>query len=404
MKNESLGFTPSSSTFSQYWQLDPAVTFLNHGSFGACPSPVLELQQQLRQRIEHQPLQFFGRDLETLLDQARCQLAKFVGADPEDLAFVPNATTGVNTILRSLRFTPGDELLTTTQEYNACRNALNFVAERTGAIVVVADVPYPIASPDQVVAAVLSATSPRTRLALLDHVVSQTGLVFPIAELVQALTAVGIDTLIDGAHAPGMVPLDLIQIGATYYTGNCHKWLCAPKGAAFLAVRADRQSQIHPLTISHGANSPRQDRSRFRLEFDWTGTADPTPYLCVPRAIEFLATLLPGGWPALMAHNQAQALAARNLLCDQFNVAPPSPDGMVGALATIPLPAGDAIALQDALLEKFNIEVPIIPFPHPPHRLLRISAQIYNTPEHYDYLAKSLVTLLNQREKVRDCE
>jgi isopenicillin-N epimerase len=350
----------------------------------------------LRQRLERQPLQFFGRDFEALLDQARNGLAEFVGADSLDLVFVPNATTGVNAVLRSLIFTPDDELLTTSQEYNACRNALNFVAERSGATIVVAEVPYPIASPQQVIESVLNAVTSKTRLVLLDHVTSQTGLVLPIAELIGALQNRGIDTLIDGAHAPGMVPLNLKTLGATYYTGNCHKWVSAPKGAAFLYVRRDKQSEIRPLTISHGANSPRRDRSRFQLEFDWMGTDDPTAYLCVPKAIQFMGSLLPGGWTELMANNRANAIAARNVLCTMLDVPPPCPETMLGSLATVPLPNGSYIELQDALLEKYQIEVPIVPFPESPHRLVRISAQIYNTLEQYEYLGQALLTLLNR--------
>lgn len=304
MKEGISDFALDTSYFQSFWSLDPAITFLNHGSYGACPLPVLEAQQRLREQLEREPLRFFMREYEALLDTARSQLAAFVGAEVDELAFVPNATTGVNSVLRSLPFTPSDEILTTNQEYNACRNALNFIASRTGAKVVVATVPFPLESPNQVVEAVMERVSPRTRLALLDHVTSQTALIFPIQELVNKLAARGVDTLVDGAHAPGMVPLNLHEIGATYYTGNCHKWLCAPKGAGFLYVRRDRQSAIRPLTISHGANSRRTDKSRFQLEFDWTGTDDPTAYLCVPEAIQFLGSLLPGGWSQLMQNNQ----------------------------------------------------------------------------------------------------
>jgi isopenicillin-N epimerase len=329
------------------------------------------------------------------LDQAREALATFVGASVEELVFVPNATTGVNAVLRSLNFSPTDELLTTSQEYNACRNALDFVAARSGATVVVAEVPFPIESPNQVIEAVLSKVTDRTRLALIDHVVSQTGMIFPIAQLVQAFCDRGIDTMIDGAHAPGMVDLNLTQLGATYYASTCHKWMCAPKGAAFLYVKKEKQAEIRPLTISHGANSPRRDRSRFQLEFDWMGTDDPTAYLSVPSAIEFMNSLLPGGWAELKARNRSTAIAARNQLCELLNVAPPCPEEMVGSLATIPLPDGSYVELQDALLEKFNIEVPIVPFPQAPKRLVRISAQLYNTAEHYEYLGQSLQTLLH---------
>lgn len=349
--------------------------------------------------MERQPLQFFGRDLEGLLDQSRRQLAEFVGAEAEDLAFVPNATTGINTVLRSLRFAPGDQLLTTNQEYNACRNALNYVADRAGLEVKVAQVPFPIASADRIIEAVLQAVTSKTRLALLDHVVSQTGLVFPIAQLVRELSQRGIETLIDGAHAPGMLPLNLRQIGATYYTGNCHKWLCAPKGAAFLYVQPDRQSAIHPLTISHGANACRPDRSRFRLEMDWVGTDDPTPYLCIPIAIQFLGSLLPGGWLELMQQNHQRAIAARRWICQTLEIAPPCPDELLGSMAVIPLPDGSGPALQDDLLERYGIEVPIIPFPAAPQRLVRVSAQLYNASIQFEWLAQALIELLNEEKQ-----
>jgi isopenicillin-N epimerase len=389
--------SPKMSAFARHWLLDSEITFLNHGSFGACPIPVLEFQQQLRARLERQPLQFFGRDFEGLLDQARESLAEFVGAEAQDLVFVPNATTGVNVVLRSLSFSPADELLTTNQEYNACRNAFNFISERTGAKIIVAEVPYPIDRPQQVIEAVLKAVTPRTKLVLIDHVTSQTGLVFPIAPLIQKLSAQGIDTLIDGAHAPGMVPLNLQKIQPTYYTGNLHKWVSSPKGAAFLYAQRDRQSKIRPLTISHGANSPRTDRSRFQLEFDWMGTDDPTAYLSVPAAITFMGALFPGGWGELMEQNRRKAIAARKQLAQALNVELPCPEDMLGSLATLPLPDGSYIELQDALLEKFKIEVPIVPYPAVPKRLVRISAQIYNTAEQYDFLGVALQTLLSAK-------
>jgi isopenicillin-N epimerase len=391
------------SDLARFWTLDPAVTFLNHGSFGACPRPVLEAQQRLRERLERQPVRFLGRELEGLLDGARRELAAFLGADPEGLALVPNATTGVNAVLRWLTLAPGDEVLVTDHAYNACRNALDVAAAAARAMVVVVPVPFPLRSGEEVVAAVLARATRRTRLALLDHVTSPTGLVLPIAKLVRELAAQGIDTLVDGAHAPGMLPLDLGALGAAYYAGNCHKWLCAPKGAGFLHVRRDRRDRVRPVVISHGANSPRTDRSRFLLEFDWTGTQDPTPYLCVPEAIRFLGGLLPGGWPALMARNRSLALEARRILCDALAAPSPCPEEMIGALAAVPLPDGDAgppvsplylSPLQDALLERFAIEVPIVPWPAPPKRLVRVSCQAYNDRADYERLAAALVGLI----------
>ena len=388
-----------------HWRLDPSIAFLNHGSFGACPEEVLAEQQRWRERMERQPVQFFVRDLEPLLDDARAALAAFLGADPQDVAFVPNATTGVSAVLRSLHFAAADELLTTNHAYNACRNNLDLAAATAGARVVVAEVPFPIASADDVVAAVLERVTPRTRLALLDHVTSPTALIFPIERLVRALAERGIETLVDGAHAPGMVPLNIADVGAAYYAGNCHKWLCAPKGVGFLYVRRDRQRAIRPTTLSHGANSPRTDRSRFLQEFDWIGTDDPTAYLCIPESLIFLSGLLPGGWSALMQHNHDLALAARRTICGALELPMPCPDAMIGALAAFPIADGSpgpassmphTDPLQAALLTHHRIEVPVVPWPAPPRRLLRISAQIYNCPADYARLAAALRTLLQE--------
>lgn len=391
--------TENLSPWLNLWSLDPNIIFLNHGSFGACPKVVLARQCLLRAQMEQEPVRFFGLELEELLDTARQELANFVGADAANLVFVPNATTGVNTVLRSLSFQPGDELLTTNHEYNASRNALDFAAKQAGARVVVANVPFPLSSPEHCIEAVLAQVSTKTKLVLLDHVTSQTGLVFPLKILIRELAERGIEVLVDGAHAPGMISINLQELGAAYYTGNCHKWLCAPKGAAFLYIRADRQSIARPLVISHGANSPRTDRSQFHLEFDWTGTADPTPYLCVPEAIRFLGQLLPGGWPALMAHNRAIALTARQLLCQALGVEPPCPEALIGSMAVIPLPLGSAEQLQTDLFQRFQIEVPVTPWQGSVNRLIRVSAQIYNTLTDYDVLAGALVELLAEQQK-----
>ena len=332
------------------WLLDPDVVFLNHGSFGACPQPVLDYQQAMRARLERQPVQFFVRDLEDLLDEARAALGAFLGAPAQDLAWVPNATTGVNAVLRSLALEPGDELLVIDHEYNACRNTLDFVAARAGARVVVVPLPFPIADPETAVAAILARVSDRTRLALIDHVTSQTGLVLPIARIVAALRDRGVETLVDGAHAPGMLPLDLSGLGAAWYTGNCHKWLCAPKGAGFLYVRPDLQSTVRPVTISHGANATRRDRSRFLLEFDWTGTGDPTAILAVPEALRFMGGLLAGGWPALREHNRTLVLEGRDMLCASLGIEPPCPDDMIGSLSSLPLPDGDGAPPELSLI------------------------------------------------------
>jgi isopenicillin-N epimerase len=237
-------------------------------------------------------------------------------------------------------------------------------------------------------------------------VTSQTGLVLPVQRLVRELAGCGVDTLVDGAHAPGMLELSLDDLGAAFFAGNCHKWVCAPKGAAFLHVRRDLRERVRPVVISHGANSTRTDRSRFHLEFDWVGTDDPTAVLCVPEAIRFMGSLLAGGWQELRRRNRQLALQARDILCRGLGIEPPCPDEMIGSMAALPLPRGGpeqpvsalyTEELQLALLERWRIEVPIIPWPAPPDRLVRISAQAYNRSEQYRRLAGALAELLAER-------
>jgi isopenicillin-N epimerase len=375
--------------FASLWRLDPAVTYLNHGSFGACPSAVLEVQAALRLEMEREPVDFLVGALPARLNAAREALASFLAAEPQDLVFVPNATAGVNAVLRSLSLEPEDELLLTNHTYAACRHTVEFVAERTGARVVVANLPFPCRDDGEIIAAVLKCVSARTRLALLDHVTSPTALVLPVARLVSDLQDRGVDTLVDGAHAPGMVPLGLSELGAAYYTGNAHKWLCAPKGAAFLHVRRERQAELHPNVISHGYSLG------FHAEFDWPGTLDPTPWLCVPEALRFIGGLLPGGWLQVMATNRALTLQARALLLESSEVDVPCPEAMIGSMASVPLPPGavgsaahrlDCEGLHAWFRER-GVETWLYPRPVP---LLRISAQLYNDLDQFKKLANLL--------------
>jgi isopenicillin-N epimerase len=402
----------------RHWPFDDDALFLNHGSFGACPRPVLEAQARLRERMESDPVRFFTREAPALLAAAREALGAFLGADPDDLAFVRNATAALGSVLRSAPLRAGDEVLLTDHEYNATRNAAEHAARERGARVVVARIPFPLRpglpGPEQVVEAVLARAGPRTRLAVLDHVTSQTGLVFPIERLVRELQARGLEVLVDGAHAPGMLPLDLRSLGAEYYAGNCHKWLCAPKGAGFLCVRRDRQARVRPAVISHGANAPvPAGGRRFRLEFDWMGTDDPTPALCVPEALRFLPTLVPGGWPEIMQRNRGLALEARRIVAEALGVGLPCPDEMIGSLASLPVPevAGlppvDATsafaldALHDELFRRHRIQAAVLACPAHPGRLLRISAALYNERADYQRLAQALGELLGGARDAR---
>ena len=390
------------SAFAQHWSLSPEIIFLNHGSFGACPRVVLAAQHEMRARMEREPVRFMQRELEPLLDAAREQLAAFLKADPRHLAFVANATAGVNAVVRSLDFQPGDEILTTDHDYNACRCVLLDTARRTGARVIVARVPFPVTGEQPIIDAILAATTARTQLAFIDHITSPTALVFPIGKIVRQLEERGIDCLVDGAHAPGSLPLDLDGLRPAYYTGNLHKWVCAPKGAAFLYVRPDKQEPIRPAVISHGENIRRPGRSHFHDRFDWPGTFDPTAWLSVPDALRFGANLHPGGWQELYDQNRTLAAAGRALVAGRLGVPLPAPNSLLAAMATIPLPetfqrvpfTADRIdPLQTRLLEEHRIEIPIIRWGEPARRYVRLSAQAYNSTEDYRALAAALAAM-----------
>jgi isopenicillin-N epimerase len=407
------------SPLARRWALDPDVTFLNHGSYGACPVEVLAVQREWRDRLERQPVKFLSRELEGHLADVRRAVAAYIGAQPDDLGLIANATGGANAVLRSLRFEPGDEILTTDHEYNAILNVVRHVAERDGARVVVARLPFPAVSEDDVFERVLAAATDRTRLAVISHVTSPTALVFPAERIVRALEQRGIDTLVDGAHAPGMVPLDLDAMGAAYYTANLHKWVCAPKGSAFLHVRRDRQAAVRPATISHGANAPEARGPRFRSEFDWQGTLDPSAWLAAPAAIEIVGGMVEGGWPAVMASTHAMAVDAGRAVAEALGEAAGgdpaarlSPESMTGSMVALPLPADgplggaasadqssplEADPLQTQIYERFAIEVPIGPWPvpaaepaEPPRRLIRVSMALHNGPDDVDRLVTAL--------------
>jgi isopenicillin-N epimerase len=385
---------PNRSPFAEHFTLDPNVTYLNHGAFGACPRSVQVAQQEFRDRLERNPLHFFVRELETLFDETRAVLAPFLGAKAEDLVFVPNATAGVNTVLSAIDQEAGTDVIITDHTYPACRNAVEYWARRRSVQVRVAKLPFPLTSAEQITEAVLGAVTPQTRLVLLDHITSPSGVIVPIEALVRALRERGIETLIDGAHGPGMLPIDLERLGATYYTGNLHKWCCAPKGAAFLWVPRERQPAIHPLVISHGWAVPRTDRPRFLLEFDWPGTLDPSAILSIPAALSFLSSLFPGGLPALYAHNRALALKGRDALCAALGTAPPAPDSMLGSLAAVLFPehtpkVPTPEALYNALVAR-GFEVPIVPLPGFPSGFVRIAAQVYNSEAEFVALGEAL--------------
>jgi isopenicillin-N epimerase len=378
--------------------LDPTVVFLNHGSFGACPRPVFEAYQRWQLELERQPVEFLGRRANGLLDAARARLADYLRAGPNDLVFVPNATSGLNVVARSLPLATGDEVLTSDHEYGALDRTWEHVCAKSGARYVRRAVELPVTTPEAVVEEIWRGVTPRTRVLFLSHVTSPTALTFPVAELCRRARTAGIVSVIDGAHAPGHLPLDLPSLGADVYAGNCHKWLCAPKGSAFLYVRPDHQSWVESLIVSWGwveGSDQFRPESTFVSRNQWQGTRDVAAFLAVPDAIEFQRT---HEWESVRAacHDRLTGLVSR--LGDLTGLPPiASPANALGwrwysQMATIPLPAVDAAALKRRLYDEARIEVPIVTWQG--RHFVRVSVQGYNSQADLDALVTALTRLL----------
>jgi isopenicillin-N epimerase len=371
------------------WSLDPGVVHLNHGSYGGCLRAVTLTAQAWRARLEAAPMQFFVLDWQTELDRARASLAAFVHAPAERLVFVPSSTTGFAIAVNSIEIGAGDEIVTIDQTYRACMNQLKRLAAARGATISIVKIPMPFDA-GALIDGFARALTPRTRLVTLDHIISPTALVLPLAELVALATSRGIAVIVDGAHAPGQTPLDISAIGATFYTGNCHKWLCAPKGSGFLAIAEGVTPR--PVVTSHGASAEYGPPNRLHAELDWSGTHDPTAHLSVPSAIAALA-LEGDGWPAIYRRNHALACELRRRLADGAAAPPIAPDDALACMAAIPiaLPAGTPPIAVTMQLLRDGWEVQIVDFPTGP--LLRVSAHLYNHAGEAELLAAKLRSL-----------
>lgn len=371
-----------------HWLLESDATFLNHGSFGATPRVVLEAQTRWRTRMESQPVRFMQRELPEALHAGIERLAAFLGARADDLAFVDNATAGVNAVLRSIDWRAGDEIVLSRQAYEAVAQAVRYIADRHGVQLRLAAIPFPIDTDDAIVDAYQQALSPRTRLAIVDHVSSPTALISPVQRIVALCRTAGCQVLIDGAHAPGMLPLSIDELGADWYTGNCHKWLFATKGCAFLWTAAAQQATTHPLIIARGYGAG------YHAEFDWTGTRDSSAWLAIDAALDFHQQL---GGAALCARNNALVSAAAQQLAIAWDVSLPAPPCLFGAMVTLPLPPrwpadqAQALHLHDRLWDEHRIEVPILS--HNERLWVRISGQAYNEPGDYERLNQAVLAL-----------
>ena len=354
------------------WRLDPDFLTVNHGSFGATPLCVRAEQDVWRERMEAQPTRFMAQ-LPSLLRATADRLGAFLGAEGRDIALTDNATTGCNAVLRSLALKPGDEILVLSHVYGAVRNTVRFVTERAGARIAEAEVPFPAISDDATVAAVATALTARTRLAVVDHITSHSALVLPAARIVAVCHAAGVPVLVDGAHAPGQIDLNLTALDADFYAGNCHKWLCAPKGSAFLWVRPDRQAALRPTVISHGLGGG------FLQEFDWTGTRDPSAALSVPAALDFHERL---GGAALRARNIALAAEAAALVARRLNTEAVATGGAMGLVR---LPWDGASGELRARLLAAGTDAPVNALAG--SNWLRLSAFAYNDLDDFARLA-----------------
>jgi len=361
--------------------LDPKIVFLNHGSFGACPREVFEAQQRWVLEMERNPVDFLGRRSAGLLAQARGMLGGALGARGEDLVFVPNSTTGVNVVARSFPLGPGDEVLSTDLEYGACDAAWLQACARSGAVYRRVPLPLPY-EPGQVRESLFGAVTPRTRLIYLSHITSTTALILPVAEICAEARRRGIATLVDGAHAPGQIPLDLDAIGADFYVGNCHKWLCAPKGSGFLHARPEQQALLDATVTSwgyaegtggHSGFEAYLGRSLFERRMQWQGTRDIAAWLAVPSALEFQER---HDWPAqrLRCHNLARH--ALEILTQRHGLRPIARDEDWSQMVAIPVPAQDPEVLRQRLYAESGIEIPVTT--HAGHVFVRLSVQAYN--------------------------
>lgn len=378
--------------------LRPGVAYLNHGGYGACPQPVFETYQRWQRELEGEPVEFLARRLGGLLGEARAALAAYLGTRADDLVFVPNATHGMNIVARALDLRPGDEILGTDHEYGAVERTWRFLCARSGARYHAVPVTLPVTTPEALVEQVWAGVTERTRALVVSHITSPTALIFPLAELCRRARERGILTVIDGAHAPGQIDLTLDALSADFYLGNCHKWLCAPKGAGFLFARQERQALLKPLVVSWGWEAREPGPSPFQDYFGWIGTDDPSAYLSVPAAIAFQAE---HDWPRVRAACHALAAQARARVGALTGLAPISPDETPDGprwwaqMCALPLPIRDemsAEALHGRLWDDFGVEAPIVEWGG--QRFVRVSIQAYNSPHDVDRLVEGLAALL----------
>lgn len=377
----------------QHFLLDPTIIFLNHGSFGATPIPVFEAYQQWQRQLENQPVLFLGREYDHLLYESRSALGQYLKADAADLVYIPNATHGVNIIARSLNLQSGDEVLTSDHEYGACDFTWEFVCGKTGANYIHQHIPLPVESEEAVLEQLWHGVTSRTKVIYLSHITSPTALRLPVKQICRRAKSAGIITVIDAAHSPGQMPVDLEDLGADVVTGNCHKWMMSAKGAAFLFVKRELQHLVEPLIVSWGYNpTPASTTGSLFIDLlQWTGTKDPSAALAVPAAIQFMKD---HNWETV--RNECHHLLEGSIeqICDLVKIPPAYPldSDLYYQMGIAPIPPSNLDELKIRLYNEFRIEVPLIQWQD--RQFVRISVQGYNTREELDALVRALEILL----------
>ena len=382
-------------SLKEYFLLDPSVVFLNHGSFGATPKPVFEAYQAWQLRLERQPVLFLGRELNGLLFQSRSVLGEYLHADPDDLVYIPNATHGVNILAHSLQLKPDDEVLTTDHEYGACDYTWDFICGKTGAKYLHQTIPLPVHSEEEIVEQFWQGVTPKTKALYFSHITSSTALRLPVEEICSRARQAGILTIVDAAHSPGQIPVDLQKLNADMVFGNAHKWLLNVKGSAFLYVRRELQYLIEPLIVSWGYQPTPEiaTGSRFIDLLQWTGTKDPTAALTIPNAIQFMKD---HNWDSIRGECRQLLRQAIERICDLTQLPPlyPLDSDFYGQMGIAPLPNCDVVILKSRLYDEYKIEVPLTQWGD--RQFIRVSIQGYNTQEDVDTLVRALEVLLPQ--------
>jgi isopenicillin-N epimerase len=383
------------SSLKEYFHLDPKIHFLNHGSFGATPKPVFEAYQDWQLRLEKQPVLFLGRELSGLLKESRQVLGDYLNASADDLVYVPNATHAVNIVARSLDLKAEDEILTTDHEYGACDYTWDFVCGKTGSKYIRQAIPIPVCTEDEIVEQFWKRVTSKTKVVYLSHITSSTALRFPVEKICRRARSAGILSIIDAAHSPGQIPVDLQLMGADIVFGNCHKWMLAPKGAAFLYVRGEIQELINPLIVSWGTHPTSEiaTGSHFIDLLQWTGTKDPAAALTVPTAIHFMKD---HDWEAVRDRCHALLGQAIGRICDLTELPPlyPLDSDFYSQMGIAPIPKSDLAILKYRLYDEYQIEVPLTEWQD--QQFIRISVQGYNSQGDIDALVEALKVLLPQ--------